>query len=169
MGNASNTTSKGLSQFLGTDKPDWKVDYNQDMRTINDDAMWREVFDPPVAGQTTGPVEQAGGIASFMQPTAIDITLNPGITLVSNDSWHIPAIGLASLQISVNATIPVNTWTTLGTFTNMAHRPSRQSVLVLGVGSDRVIYVSIGTSGLISVLSKDYAVSNAKFSATYVI
>lgn len=36
MGNATNRTNNmGLSQFVGTDKPNWLDDYNEDMRAID--------------------------------------------------------------------------------------------------------------------------------------
>ena len=45
MASTNKTTTLGLSQFVGTDKPDWLTDYNDDMEKID---TWATTTDSDV-------------------------------------------------------------------------------------------------------------------------
>lgn len=47
MASTNKTTTLGLSQFVGTDKPDWLTDYNEDMGKID---TWTTTTDSDIAG-----------------------------------------------------------------------------------------------------------------------
>lgn len=70
----TNTTpNMGLPQYVESDTPQYLSDFNGAMLAIdtkvagiNTAKMAKATYDPPEAGQAIGPVEQAGGIASFL-------------------------------------------------------------------------------------------------------
>lgn len=44
MASTNKTTTLGLSQFVGTDKPDWLTDYNEDMEKLTLGPLWRNLI-----------------------------------------------------------------------------------------------------------------------------
>lgn len=91
MSSTNHTTNYGLSQFLGTDKPAWLVDYNGDMAAI--DTQMKANADAASGAQTTA--NTADGKADT-NATAIS-TLN---TQINGDSGI--ASDVTTLQGSVN-------------------------------------------------------------------
>ncbi len=91
MSSTNHTTNYGLSQFLGTDKPAWLVDYNGDMAAI--DTQMKANADAAAGAQTTA--NTADGKADT-NATAIS-TLN---TQINGDSGI--AADVTTLQGSVN-------------------------------------------------------------------
>lgn len=91
MSSTNHTSNYGLSQFLGTDKPAWLVDYNGDMAAI--DTQMKANADAASGAQTTA--NTADGKADT-NATAIS-TLN---TQINGDSGI--AADVTTLQGSVN-------------------------------------------------------------------
>lgn len=91
MSSTNHTANYGLSQFLGTDKPAWLVDYNGDMSAI--DTQMKANADAAAGAQTTA--NTADGKADT-NATAIS-TLN---TQINGDSGI--AVDVTTLQGSVN-------------------------------------------------------------------
>lgn len=91
MSATNHTTNYGLSQFLGTDKPAWLVDYNGDMALI--DQGIKDAADAASAAQTTANTADGKADTNAANITTLDTQIN-GVSGIATD--------VNTLQGSVN-------------------------------------------------------------------
>ena len=92
MSSTNHTTNYGLSQFLGTDKPAWLVDYNGDMAAI--DTQMKANADAASGAQTTANTADGKADANASAITTLDTQIN-GASGIATD--------VTTLQGSVNS------------------------------------------------------------------
>ena len=91
MSATNHTANYGLSQFLGTDKPAWLVDYNGDMAAI--DQGIKDAADAASAAQTTANTADGKADTNAANITTLDTQIN-GVSGIATD--------VTTLQGSVN-------------------------------------------------------------------
>lgn len=91
MSSTNHTTNYGLSQFLGTDKPAWLVDYNGDMAAI--DTQMKANADAAAGAQTTANTADGKADTNASAISTLDTQIN-GASGIASD--------VTTLQGSVN-------------------------------------------------------------------
>ena len=91
MASTNKTTTLKLSQFVGTDKPDWLTDYNEDMEKID---TWATTADSDIAdanNKATKAVNTANGAST--SANAATTAANNAVTVansVVNEIFQFP-------------------------------------------------------------------------------
>lgn len=88
MASTNKTTTLDLSQFVGTDKPDWLTDYNEDMEKID---MWATTADSDIAdanNKATQAVNTANGAST--SANAATTAANNAVTVANSivNGWE---------------------------------------------------------------------------------
>ena len=111
MASTNKTTTLGLSQFVGTDKPDWLTDYNEDMEKIDAWATTAE-SDINTANNNADSAKVSAQSASTAATTAVN-TATQALTSADNANAKFTNTVSYSVTISVsgwagNVTITLN-------------------------------------------------------------
>lgn len=154
MGSTNKTTNYELSQYIGTDKPSWLNDYNNDMLKI--DTQMKANATAASGAQTTANTADGKADANALAISTLDTQINtPSTGLAAVVAGHTTSIG------TINGTIGTTPLTTVAQTITGAIEEVKSSVpsitgLMKYLGNKSLSVSYDGTKTISDVLSELY-------------